>query len=76
MKELSIFTDESGDFGELKEKPSYYLVTMVFHEQNGNIDDEIRKLDASIKESGFEIDLFSEKYPKFRADSFEFVEEK
>ncbi len=56
MKELSIFIDESGDFGELKEKPSYYLVTMVFHEQNENIDDEIRKLDASIKESGFEID--------------------
>ena len=56
MKELSIFIDESGDFGELKEKPSYYLVTMVFHEQNENIDDEIRKLDASIKKSGFEID--------------------
>lgn len=56
MKELSIFIDESRDFGELKEKPSYYLVTMVFHEQNENIDDEIRKLDASIKESGFEME--------------------
>ena len=24
MKELSIFIDESGDFGEVKERPAYY----------------------------------------------------
>lgn len=48
MKEFSIYIDESGDFGGLKEKSPYYLVTMVFQEQNENIDDEIRKLDASI----------------------------
>ena len=33
MRELSIFIDESGDFGELKERPAYYLATMVFHNQ-------------------------------------------
>lgn len=27
MKELSVFIDESGDFGEIKERPAYYLVT-------------------------------------------------
>ena len=30
MKELSVFIDESGDFGEVKERPAYYLVTFFF----------------------------------------------
>ena len=36
MKELSVFIDESGDFGEVKERPAYYLVTFVFHDQDNN----------------------------------------
>ena len=36
MSELSMFIDESGDFGEVKERPAYYLVTMVFHNQARN----------------------------------------
>jgi len=43
MKELSVFIDESGDFGEIKEQPAYYLVTFVFHDQDNGID-ERRKL--------------------------------
>ena len=31
MKELSIFIDESGDFGETQDFNAYYLVTFVFH---------------------------------------------
>ena len=31
MKELSIFVDESGDFGEYEKHAPYYIVTMVFH---------------------------------------------
>ena len=30
VSELSVFIDESGDFGELTERPAYYLVTLVF----------------------------------------------
>jgi len=56
MKELSIFIDESGDFGEVKEKPAYYLVTMVFHNQKIDISNEIEKLEESIRTSGFEIE--------------------
>jgi len=56
MKELSIFIDESGDFGELKERPSYYLVTMVFHDQAISIEDDIRRIDNSIKSSGYDIE--------------------
>lgn len=56
MSELSIFIDESGDFGEVTEKPAYYLVTMVFHEQNIDIAGEIKKLENSVKVSGFDIE--------------------
>ena len=26
MKELSVFIDESGDFGDAKERPAYYCI--------------------------------------------------
>ena len=56
MKEkiLSVFIDESGDFGEIKERPAYYLVTFVFHDQNKNIDKQVLKLEESVKAAGFE----------------------
>lgn len=56
MSELSIFIDESGDFGEVKERPAYYLVTMVFHNQSVNISKEIVKLEESMRTSGFDLD--------------------
>ncbi len=56
MSELSIFIDESGDFGEVTERPAYYLVTMVFHEQNIDITDEIKKLEDSVKLAGFDLE--------------------
>lgn len=56
MKELSVFIDESGDFGEIKERPAYYIVTMVFHDQSNSIYDEIKKINDSISVSGFDIE--------------------
>ena len=56
MRELSIFIDESGDFGEVKERPSYYLVTMVFHNQAIDITKEIERLEESMRMSGFELE--------------------
>lgn len=56
MKELSVFIDESGDFGELKERPAYYLVTFVFHNQESNIKQQVTNLENSIKNSGFDIE--------------------
>ena len=32
MKELSIFIDESGDFGSYEPHSPFYIITMVFHE--------------------------------------------
>ena len=37
MGKLSIFIDESGDFGEIKERPAYYLVTLHFINQGLSI---------------------------------------
>ncbi len=56
MKELSIFIDESGDFGEVKNRPAYYLVTMVFHNQAVDISDEIKRLEESIRLAGFDLE--------------------
>lgn len=56
MKELSIFIDESGDFGEVKERPAYYLVTFVFHNQDNSIEQQVSKLEESVKTAGFDVE--------------------
>lgn len=53
MKELSIFVDESGDFGRFNEKSPYYIVSFVFHEQQNSIKDQVIQLDNSVSEMGF-----------------------
>ena len=30
MKEIGVIIDESGDFGEITERPAYYLVTLLY----------------------------------------------
>lgn len=52
MSILSVFVDESGDFGRVDNNSPYYLVTLVFHDQSDNITDEIEKLNNRIYESG------------------------
>ena len=44
MKELSIFVDESGDFGEYNRISPYYVVTLITHEQEHLINEQIEKL--------------------------------
>ena len=53
MKELSIFVDESGDFGECQKHAPYYIVTMVFHDQAVDISDNINFLNKSLKQIGY-----------------------
>ena len=56
MKEISIFIDESGDFVEVKERPAYYLVTFVFHNQDNNIEQQVAKLEESTRIAGFDVE--------------------
>ena len=56
MKTMSIFVDESGDFGIPSDRNSYYLVTMVFHDQDRSLSDAIAKYDAAIAQTGLQIE--------------------
>ncbi len=42
-KVLSIFIDEFGDFGFIKDASKYYLITLVFHKQKLNVCSNIEK---------------------------------
>ena len=53
MRELSIFVDESGDFGPYEPHAPYYLITLVFHNQADSIADEIEYLERHVCEYGF-----------------------
>ena len=48
MKELSIFIDESGDFGEYSYHSPYYIITMVFHNQSSSIESEMEHLEKEL----------------------------
>lgn len=52
MKELSIFVDESGDFGKVDNSSPYYFVTLIFHSQTDDISAQISKLDKELRENG------------------------
>lgn len=55
MRELSIFVDESGDFGPYSSHSPYYLFTLLFHNQENSINTEVSYLDKKMKEHGFNI---------------------
>lgn len=50
MSELSIFIDESGDFGT---NSDYYLLTLVFHNQTHDISAEVSLLNEKMCDLGF-----------------------
>ncbi len=49
MQKLSIFVDESGDFGDFQAHSPYYIVTMVIHEQDKDISENIKRLDSALR---------------------------
>lgn len=53
MQVLSIFVDESGDFGEYANHAPYYIVTMIFHDQSIDISPNIKHLDNSLIQMGY-----------------------
>ena len=52
VKELSIFVDESGDFGPYDYLSPYYIVIMVFHDQSADIKANINHLNEKLRQSG------------------------
>lgn len=53
MQVLSIFVDESGDFGEYAKHAPYYIVSMVFHDQSIDISPNIKQLYNSLLQIGY-----------------------
>lgn len=52
MNELSIFIDESGDFG--RHSSGYYIVSLVFHEQRHPIALQVERLEESLRNLGLD----------------------
>ena len=53
MKELSIFIDESGDFGEYNFHSPYYIIDMVMHDQSYDITDNLKTLEKELSYLGY-----------------------
>ncbi len=53
MKEISIFIDESGDFGKFNKKSPFYIVTMVFHDQASDITACLDSLEHELSYLGY-----------------------
>lgn len=53
MRELSIFVDESGDFGAYDFRSPYYIISLVLHEQENNISDDLRILESEMRNCGY-----------------------
>ena len=52
MSVLSIFVDESGDFGQYEFHSPFYIVTLVFHDQSVNLEGSINHLSRKFQQSG------------------------
>lgn len=53
MKELSVFVDESGDFGEYDYRAPFYIISMVIHDQDDDISLDLKKLESEMKNIGW-----------------------
>ena len=75
MKELSIFVDESGDFGDYDYRSPYYILTMVFHDQAVNISNDLQQLQESINQYRMlcTLELLSEKAKRKMLSKSEFT---
>lgn len=55
MSELSIFVDESGDFGTYEPHTPFYLFTLIFYDQRSSIEAQIRHLEHGLADIGFDV---------------------
>lgn len=56
LSTLSVFIDESGDFGKYERHCPFYIMAMVFHDQSRSIDREVNELRRHVREAGFRDD--------------------
>ncbi|MDO4967367.1 MAG: DUF3800 domain-containing protein [Candidatus Saccharibacteria bacterium] len=68
MSELSVFIDESGDFGEYTPKSPYYLISVVFHDQAEDITGVISNFENSLDTFGLAKDFYVHVGPAIRRE--------
>lgn len=56
MKELSIFVDESGDFGPYERHAPFYIFSLIFHDQSNDIQPQIQRLREKLVSLGADAD--------------------
>jgi len=54
MRTLSIFVDESGDFGKFEPHSPFYILCLVFHDSATNIDSDFAKLHEQLARYGLD----------------------
>jgi len=52
VKTLSVFIDESGDFGAYEPHSSHYIVSLVFHDQSIDISPNLAEMQNRIRQQG------------------------
>ena len=52
MKELSVFVDESGNFGEYDYRAPFYIISLVFHDQTNDISKDLYYLEQELSYLG------------------------
>ena len=75
LKVLSIFVDESGDFGEYSNHSPYYIVTMVFHNQDKNISNHVEKLNNGLSLINLKDHTIHTNPLVRREDNYEYMEQ-
>ena len=55
---LSIFVDESGNFGDVSDMARYCIITLVLHDQSFDITDAVRNLNRANDDLGLDSDVF------------------
>lgn len=53
---LSVFVDESGDFGKYEKHEPFYIFTLVLHDQSISIQNDIQALETFLSDIGFKKD--------------------
>lgn len=56
---LSVFVDESGRFKYPDSESHYYIVGLVFHDQDVDITPLVHKMDQKVDELGLDTDVFA-----------------
>lgn len=69
MRELSIFCDESGDFGPYDHRCPYYIIALVFHDQAVDISNEVASIEDRVSYLDFDQDAAIHTAPLIRRES-------